>query len=62
MKELNEASPILNRYAIVKSNGQLKPVCCFSKTKKVAISIFRKYGYKTYWANVKPVNNNKQLV
>jgi len=59
MKELNGANPVLNKYAIVKSNGQLKPVCCHAKTKKVAISIFRQNGYKTYWANVKPVNNNR---
>lgn len=57
MKELNEANPTLNKYAIIKSNGQLKPVVCYAKTKKVAIKIFRQNGYKTYWANVKPVNN-----
>jgi hypothetical protein len=59
MKELNESSPILNRYAIAKSNGNLKPVVCYAKTKKVAIKIFRENGFKTYWANVKPVNNNQ---
>lgn len=60
MTILNEQNPVLNRYAIIKSNGQIKPVYAFAKTKKVAIQVFRKNGYKTYWANVKPVNNNKQ--
>lgn len=59
MKVLNMSSPILNRYAVVKSNGQIKPVCCFAKTKKEAIKVFRENKIKAYWANVTPVKQYK---